>query len=401
MARGTGWGKVRRLPSGKYQASYVGSDLLRCTAPETFITKLSAQAWLDGEKRYLDGLQAQGRLSEWLTPKRREELQRARQGLSLAEYAARFSSTGVGGKPLATGTQRLNERLLRIQILPTFGHLPVSGVTSSEVASWWHSLPAETQRVNNQAYALLKSLFSRAVEDGIIAANPCKIRGAGTGSKRRVIKAPTPAEVARIADAWPESWRLGVLIGAWCGLRSGEVRELRRKDIDLDAGVIHVTRQGQVYPGGLVEITRPKTDAGIRDVPIPPALRQDFREHLDGRISEDGIYLPGRVGSDMDALLFHDTVHTNQLVHHGSWLRAQKRACKQAGVCEYTFHDMRRTAVTYLGNSGASETERLTSIGHTESRMTKRYEQIETEHQQQVMSNLSAYIEQGRQEARG
>ena len=41
-----GWGYVRKLPSGMWQASYLGPDGLRHTAPTTFQTKLDAEKYL-------------------------------------------------------------------------------------------------------------------------------------------------------------------------------------------------------------------------------------------------------------------------------------------------------------------------------------------------------------------
>ena len=40
----------------------------------------------------------------------------------------------------------------------------------------------------------------------------------------------------------PERLRLAVHLGAWCALRYGEVAELRRSDIDVKNGIIHVRR---------------------------------------------------------------------------------------------------------------------------------------------------------------
>jgi hypothetical protein len=40
------WGHIRMLPSQRFQASYVGPDLRRHNAPETFSTRLAAQGWL-------------------------------------------------------------------------------------------------------------------------------------------------------------------------------------------------------------------------------------------------------------------------------------------------------------------------------------------------------------------
>ena len=48
-----GFGKVRRLPSGRFQASYVGPDLARHTAPSTFEAKIDAEHWLAVEHRLI------------------------------------------------------------------------------------------------------------------------------------------------------------------------------------------------------------------------------------------------------------------------------------------------------------------------------------------------------------
>jgi len=47
------WGKIRRLPSGRYQASY-SHNLSRHVAPVTYTTKMSAEAWLAAEHRLIE-----------------------------------------------------------------------------------------------------------------------------------------------------------------------------------------------------------------------------------------------------------------------------------------------------------------------------------------------------------
>ena len=42
------WGKIRTLPSGRLQASYVGPDEQRYPAPMTFDNRSDAEAWLTG-----------------------------------------------------------------------------------------------------------------------------------------------------------------------------------------------------------------------------------------------------------------------------------------------------------------------------------------------------------------
>ena len=48
------FGHIRKLPSGRYQASFTGPDLLRHNAPVTFEAKDLAIMWLLNEKKQID-----------------------------------------------------------------------------------------------------------------------------------------------------------------------------------------------------------------------------------------------------------------------------------------------------------------------------------------------------------
>jgi hypothetical protein len=48
-------GFIRQLPSSKrWQASYVGPDKNRHTAPDTFADKIDAEYWLAGERQRIN-----------------------------------------------------------------------------------------------------------------------------------------------------------------------------------------------------------------------------------------------------------------------------------------------------------------------------------------------------------
>jgi integrase len=70
-----------------------------------------------------------------------------------------------------------------------------------------------------------------------------------------------------------------VTLASWCALRFGETVELRRGDIDLSAEVIRI-RRAAVRTKGAYSITTPKSDAGVRDVAIPPHIIPAIEEHL-------------------------------------------------------------------------------------------------------------------------
>jgi hypothetical protein len=76
--------------------------------------------------------------------------------------------------------------------------------------------------------------------------------------------------VAAAADAIAPQYRASVLIGHWCGLRWGELGELRRKDISDNAEIITVAR-GFDHEGGC-HISTTKSGKERR-VHVPPHIR--------------------------------------------------------------------------------------------------------------------------------
>jgi integrase len=74
----------------------------------------------------------------------------------------------------------------------------------------------------------------------------------------------------------PERLRALVLVSAWCGLRWGEVIELRRKDIAPDCSTITVARAVTHRKG--CRIDTPKSGKG-RTVVVPPHIREDLANH--------------------------------------------------------------------------------------------------------------------------
>ena len=242
MGRGkTGtWGKVRQLPSGRYQASYVLNGV-RYTSPDgTYTSKLDAQAWLAGERRKIE-------LDEWVPFGQREDKKPKPEPVKLptvAEYARDWFARGS----IRGSTRTKYERDLRLRVLPAFGKTKLDKVTRQDVALWWRAMTKNgRRRCHDSTYSTFRTMLAFAIDDGLIDVQPCQVKGAGRPSKKRPITPLTPAQVQAVADAMLHpQWRIGILLGAWCALRSGELRELRRKDISLGkdgkSGVVHVRR---------------------------------------------------------------------------------------------------------------------------------------------------------------
>ncbi|MDR2973612.1 MAG: hypothetical protein LBV00_02695 [Propionibacteriaceae bacterium] len=134
-------------------------------------------------------------------------------------------------------------------------------MTRQQVAKWWDGLPlAEREPSCRQAYDLLRAIVNDAVDSGRIdlAANPAILRALPDPLKNAMKTLCLRQIIFEIAARMRQEWRLGVLLGGLLGMRSGEVRALRRKSFDLDEGVIMV-RESVKEAEGKVFIDSTKT----------------------------------------------------------------------------------------------------------------------------------------------
>ena len=123
-----GFGYVRKLPSKRHQASYLGPDGKRHTAYDTFGARMDAEAWLATEHRLVAS-------HEWTAPAVRraardaEQIARQATLIPLADYAAAW----LRERELKPRTRALYRDLLDRQIRPELGKLPVAKLTPAIV----------------------------------------------------------------------------------------------------------------------------------------------------------------------------------------------------------------------------------------------------------------------------
>lgn len=367
MAGRRSFGEISRLPSGRYRARYWGPDLHRHSAPITFQAKIDAERWLADEDRRI------GR-GEWEAPRGAQD-RSPETPSTLGPYARLV----LGRRRLRPTTQELYRRLLDRVILPTFEDTPLRAVTPDKVQTWYHAQREQpTQQAN--AYALLKSILKDAVEDGLLAANPCKVRGGSVKTRAKEPETISVGELGRYVDAVPKRHRVPLMLAGWCGLRSGEVRGLRRKDLDLSAGVVHV-RQGVVKVGGRHVLAAPKTAAGVRDVAIPPHLLPGLREWLAAQPvrGPEGLLFPAADGTSP---LPADTLRDAHV--------AGREAIGRPGL---TIHGLRHTSATLAAQQGATIAELMARIGHTTPNMALRYQHAGQARDAEIAARLSSLVE--------
>jgi integrase len=155
-------------------------------------------------------------------------------------------------------------------------------------------------------------------------------------------------EVRRLAVAVGPGYRALILLAAYGGLRIGEMAGLRRRRLDLAAGVAEVVTEmhGHLYLGP------PKTTAGRRRVGLPRVVVEALVEHLAGRsVEPDGFVFALSNGAPVRTASFRTRV----------W----RPATRAAGLVGLRIHDLRRTAVALWIAAGAGPKEVATRAGHT------------------------------------
>jgi integrase len=337
MASRRHFGSVRRLTSGRYQASY-WHRAVRHIAPITFVAKADAQGWLSD-------IETSIRSGQWVDS--------AAGRMTVEELAATWRQRD----PSKRGSTRArDETILRLHVLPALGRLSLREVTPPHVQALVNAWTTKgAPRTVDRQYDVVRAMFRYAVQSDWLARSPC--RGiklpAVVGHHPRSL---TAAEVAALAEAIDSRYELMVWIGAVLGLRWAEVAGLTVDSLDLVGGVVTVSHQLS-RDGLLVE---PKSAAGRRRFSLPPDLVELVLRHLE---------LRGLDARNQDSWVFAapgggplDYSHWRRRI----WLPAVERS----GLPGVVYHDLRRTNASTLVAAGVDIKTAQTRLGHSDPRLT-------------------------------
>lgn len=345
------FGAIRKLPSKRFQASYIhGAELTRYTAPTTFSAKIDAEGWLASERRLIES-------DEWTPPATRAEAKTVK-GLTLKTYADRWHDETVNRHK--SRTRALNRGYLDNVILPGLGDRPLKALTVAEVREWFAGLEDYPTR-NANAYSLLRTILNQAVDDEILDTNPCRVKRGAVKHRKSEPVALSPDEIRALADAITPRYKAWVLLAGFSGLRFGELTALQRSDIDMGKDSLAVTvRRAVTRVDGAFKVDRPKSKAALRTVPLPESLRPALVHHLKTYAlpGKDGLVFPTRTGSMMFASTFRYSF---------------ARAAEAIGKPEVTPHGLRHSAATVFAQRGFTLADHMAVMGHTSAAMSARY----------------------------
>lgn len=217
----------------------------------------------------------------------------------------------------------------------------------------------------NKTLVRLAQILEVAVEYGHLERNPA-------AGRRRRLKVARPQRsyldraehIEALLDAADELDRHGRGDGrrallatlVFAGLRLGELLALRWRDVDLAASRLHV---GEA-----------KTDAGVREVELLPALREELLAHrVRGAAELDALVFGTRTGRPQSPSNVRNRVLTPAVAIAAARLEA---AGASRMPDRLTPHSLRRTFASLLFAIGRTAPEVMAQLGHTDPKLTLR-----------------------------
>lgn len=285
---------------------------------------------------------------------------------------------------LAPNTTSRYGQVVRTHLEPEFGTTPITEVTRERIGRFIARLTREGKAPGTvrKIHTVLSAIMSEAVELDLLPskANPClRMRGlpAHQHSEPVFLNAE---QVKQLADAMlSATYKLLIYTAAYTGLRAGELAGLRRKDVDLLRGVVHVRQSLKALDAERPDGTRgplfgPPKNGKPRTVTLPRFLRAMLTDHLALSPAKGG---PGGAGAD--ALVFTSPeggVHRHGLFMRRAWYptikgdmrsknhKKQRPPALPAELHGLRFHDLRHTCASLLIAQGAHPKIIQERLGH-------------------------------------
>ena len=264
-----------------------------------------------------------------------------------ADYVADpwMAGTRARWKP---STLKAVKSMLRSQLLPAFGDLPLDRITPADVDAWFDRCSVKAPGNANKGLALMRQIMNHAVDDGLVDANPARLTR--TNPRPRLTRFLSAEEIVRLHEALdacvaerPDREMQAEIIRLllYTGCRKSEIKDLRWSEVCSDA----------------LRLADAKT--GPRTVFLSADARAVIDRQRTGR--EGTFVFPSPVVPDKPL---------------GDGLSLWHRVRVRAGLADVRLHDLRHTYASQAVMQGIPLPVVARLLGHSEARMTLRYAHV-------------------------
>lgn len=355
------FGSIRQLPSGRFQARYLDPATgERVKAPRTFAEEAQADVWLSGvETDMIRGVLG--------APS-------ATAGITTREWSDKWLELKEGQR----ANTRARDEAALAWALPIIGDTAVADVSVAQMQQVVAAMRKVLKPSSVERYTkTIGSMFTAAIESDLrTQRTPVRedVLGMPKVRKSRRQRVLSPEELRAVVDqlgatddqgnAPNARYQALVLVAGITGLRWGEVIALRPMDVNMVDGTITVAQTVEENNGKVRVVPITKTDAGARSFVAPPLVLDAIAAHL----------LDHRPHIKPNQLIF--TGPTGAILRKNFNERKFKPACEAVGIPVgranggMHFHQLRKTAATYLVDAKVHVRVMQSRLGHTDPRMS-------------------------------
>lgn len=265
------------------------------------------------------------------------------------------------------------------RVFPALGYMHLNKISSRDIQRFINSLAqngvnkntggALSRKTITHHLSFISSVFEYAIKMDMLTSNPCKrvtipkydANGniSSTAEKKIYTKEQT-RQFIEMLDKAEMKYKVFFTLAIYTGCRRGELMGLEWKDIDLNTGMISISRTSNYTSGKGIYTDTTKTRNSLRTIYIPQNIIELLRQYQ----KEQNEYKNqlGDLWKEHDRLFTKFNGEPMSLNAPYTWLRKQ---CKKIDFPFYGVHTFRHLNASLQINAGVDPTTVAASLGHS------------------------------------
>ena len=263
-----------------------------------------------------------------------------------------------------------------------YGKIPIERLESVDIVNdlarakkkGWSATVVNTRK------SIFRMICDHAIIKGKLRYNPAVSVRLPKGLKRGKRTAPTQEQMELILNSVHAPFGLFPFLLLCTGMRKSEALALTWDDIDLEQKTISVTKS--IDYAGTPKYKPPKTEAGIRTIPILEPLLSTLKEEK--KNSKSSLLFPQPTtnrGGEGGGLM-------SEKAYENAW----EKYCRATGLTGITAHNLRHGTATLMFEFGVDELTTQKILGHSRIEITR---EIYTDLREEKAQASAALFETG------
>ncbi|MBT9171959.1 MAG: Transposase [Syntrophomonadaceae bacterium] len=298
---------------------------------------------------------------------------------------------------IKTSTYESYETLINVHIKPALGKIPMAKLQANALQSFYNQKLESgrhdgegglSTRTTRYLHAIIRQALQQAVKEGLLIRNVADATSPPTIRNKQMQPLVEAALVDFLEAAKEDRLFAAYLVAATTGLRRGELLGLCWDCVDLERGVIAVSRQLITLKGGAFLEETTKSKSGRRSVTLTDDATRELKSHRKRQAQEK--LLLGAAYQDSGLVFCREDGNP---LDPGRFTKSFQRRLEAAGLPKVRLHDLRHTHATLLLARGIPAKLVQERLGHSSITMTlDLYSHVTPEMQKLAAESLNGLL---------